>query len=85
MDSVRFEKDIAEFYPCYVYHKDVNINTKIRKEKGIMGGLLPFGGLIAGIITIVAGIIVLVWPRIIAYIIGIYLIIIGVLAVIAAL
>ena len=50
-----------------------------------MGGLLPFGGLITAIITIVAGIIVLVWPRIIAYIIGIYLIIFGVLAVIAIL
>lgn len=50
-----------------------------------MGGLLPFGGLIAGIITVVAGVIVLIWPRVIAYIIGIYLIIIGALAVIAAL
>jgi len=50
-----------------------------------MGGLLPFGGLIAGIITIAAGIIVLVWPRIIAYIIGIYLIIVGALAIIAVL
>jgi len=50
-----------------------------------MGGLLPFGGLIAGIITVVAGVIVLIWPRIIAYIIGIYFIIVGALAVIAAL
>jgi len=50
-----------------------------------MGGLLPFGGLIVGIITVVAGVIVLIWPRIIAYIIGIYLIIVGALAVIAAL
>ena len=50
-----------------------------------MDGLLPFGGLIAGIITIAAGIIVLIWPRVIAYIIGIYLIIVGVLAVIATL
>ncbi len=50
-----------------------------------MGGLLPFGGLIAGIITVVAGVIVLIWPRIIAYVIGIYLIIVGALAVIAAL
>ncbi len=43
----------------------------------MIGGLLPIGGLIAGIITIIAGIIILVWPRIIAYIIGIYLIIVG--------
>ena len=50
-----------------------------------MGGLLPFGGLIAGIITVVAGVIVLIWPRIIAYILGIYLIIVGALAVITAL
>ena len=54
-----------------------------------MGGLLPFGGLIAGlivgIITIVAGIIILVWPRIIAYIIGIYLIFVSVVAVIPVL
>jgi len=51
----------------------------------MMGGLLPFGGLIAVIITVVAGVIVLIWPRIIAYIVGIYLIIVGALAVIAAL
>ena len=49
----------------------------------MIGGLLPFGGLIAGIITIGAGIIILVWPRIIAYIIGIYLIIVGLITVIA--
>ncbi len=49
-----------------------------------MGGLLPFGGLIIGIISIAAGIIVLVWPRILAYIIGIYLIIVGLLAVVSA-
>ena len=49
-----------------------------------MGGLLPFGGLIAGIITIVAGIIVLVWPRILAYILGIYLIIVGLITVISS-
>ena len=61
-----------------------NISIKTRKEL-TMGGLIPFGGLIAGIITIAAGIIVLVWPRIIAYIVGIYLIIIGVIAVVTAL
>ena len=42
-----------------------------------------FGGLIAGIITIIAGIMILVWPRIIAYIIGAYLIIVGLFTVIA--
>ena len=48
-------------------------------------GLLQLGGLIAGIITIAAGIVVLVWPRIIAYIIGIYLIIVGLITVISVL
>ena len=48
-------------------------------------GLLPLGGLIAGIITIGAGIVILVWPRIIAYIIGIYLIILGLVTVISVL
>ena len=51
----------------------------------MLGGLFQFGGLIAGIITISAGIIILVWPRIIAYIIGIYLIIAGLTAIIAVL
>ena len=36
-------------------------------------------GLVAAIIAIVFGIIILVWPRVLAYLIGIYLIIIGVL------
>jgi len=49
----------------------------------MLEGLLPIGGLVAAIVTIVAGIIILVWPRIIAYIIGIYLIAVGVFAVIA--
>ena len=50
----------------------------------MIGGLFPIGGLVVGIITIGAGIIILVWPRIIAYIIGIYLIIAGLLAVLAS-
>jgi uncharacterized membrane protein HdeD (DUF308 family) len=48
---------------------------------------MPFisiSGLIGGILAIVAGFIVMVWPRILAYIIGIYLIIVGILAIIAA-
>ena len=39
----------------------------------MLGSLFPIGGLIAGIITVGAGVIILVWPKIIAYIIGIYL------------
>jgi uncharacterized membrane protein HdeD (DUF308 family) len=50
-----------------------------------MGGLLSVGGLVAGIISIVAGVVVLIWPKILAYIIGIYLIIIGAVAVITVL
>ena len=49
----------------------------------MLGGLFPIGGLVAGIITIGAGIVILVWPRIIAYIIGIYLIIAGLVTVLA--
>lgn len=46
---------------------------------------MEISGLIPGIIAIVAGIIVLIWPKILAWVIGIYLIIFGALAVIAAL
>ncbi len=46
---------------------------------------LEVTGLIAGILAIAGGIVVIVWPRILAYIIGVYLIIVGILAVIAAL
>jgi len=41
-------------------------------------------GLVAGIITVVVGLLVLIWPRIIAYVVGIYLIVIGVIAIVAA-
>ena len=51
----------------------------------MLGGFLQLGGLIAGIITIAAGVLILVWPRIIAYIIGIYLIIVGLVAVLSVL
>lgn len=51
----------------------------------MMANLFPIGGLIAGIITIAAGIVIIIWPKIIAYIIGIYLIIVGLVAVLAAL
>ena len=50
-----------------------------------MSGILGIGGLIGGIITLAVGIIILVWPRIIAYVIGIWLIIVGIIAIIGAL
>ncbi len=43
----------------------------------MLSGLFPIGGFVVGIISIGAGVMILVWPRIIAYIIGIYLIIAG--------
>lgn len=46
---------------------------------------LHVSGLVAGILTILAGVIVMVWPRILAYILGIYLIIIGIIAVLNSL
>lgn len=47
--------------------------------------MLRFGGVLAGILSIAVGIIIIVWPRIIAYIIGIYLVIVGLIALLAAL
>jgi uncharacterized membrane protein HdeD (DUF308 family) len=49
-----------------------------------MTGLLGVSGLIGGIITLAVGIIILVWPRIIAYVIGIWLVIVGIIAIIRA-
>ncbi len=46
---------------------------------------IEVSGLLAGIIAIVSGIVIIIWPRIIAYILGIWLIVVGVLAVINAL
>ena len=55
----------------------------IKRRQEMIGNLFPVGGLIAGILTIVAGIVILIWPKVIAYIIGIYLIVVGLVAVIA--
>jgi uncharacterized membrane protein HdeD (DUF308 family) len=49
-----------------------------------MTGILGIGGLIGGIVTLALGIIVMVWPRIIAYVIGIWLIIVGIIAIVNA-
>jgi hypothetical protein len=51
----------------------------------MFGALFPIGGLIIGLLTIAVGIIIIVWPRIIAYIIGVYLIIAGLVTIIAVL
>ena len=47
-----------------------------------MHGILGVSGLVGGIITLVMGIIIMVWPRIIAYVIGIWLIFAGIIAII---
>ncbi len=48
---------------------------------------MPFvalSGLAAGILAIIAGIAIIIWPRIIAFIAGIYLVIVGIIAVISS-
>ena len=47
-------------------------------------GLLQISGVIGGILAILAGILVIVKPKILAWILGIYLIIFGVIVVLAA-
>ena len=48
-------------------------------------GFPSMGGLFIGIVTLIFGITVMIFPRILNYLIGIYLIILGLWAVIAAL
>ena len=47
--------------------------------------LLQISGLIGGILAIIAGILVLVKPKVLAWVVGIYLIVFGISAVIAVL
>jgi uncharacterized membrane protein HdeD (DUF308 family) len=42
------------------------------------------GWLAGGILSIVVGIAVIAWPRILAYMVGIYLILVGIIAIVAA-
>jgi uncharacterized membrane protein HdeD (DUF308 family) len=51
----------------------------------VINDLFPVGGLIAGLVTIAAGVIILIWPKVLPYIISIYLIIVGLGTVIVAL
>ncbi len=50
----------------------------------MLDDLFPIGGLITGLITIAAGVVILIWPKILPYILGIYLIVVGLGWVIAA-
>jgi uncharacterized membrane protein HdeD (DUF308 family) len=45
---------------------------------------MEVSGLVGGIVSIFAGIVVIAWPRVIAYVIGIYLILVGTIAIVAA-
>ena len=45
---------------------------------------MEIGGLATGIISILVGIAVIAWPRILAYMVGIYLIVVGVIFIVAA-
>jgi len=45
---------------------------------------VEISGLVAGIISILVGIAVIAWPRILAYIVGIYLIFVGIIAIVAS-
>ena len=47
--------------------------------------MLQVSGLLVGIISVLFGILILIIPRILNYLIAIYLIVIGILAIIAAL
>jgi len=46
--------------------------------------VMPGGGLLWGIITFIFGIIVLLFPKVLNYLVGIYLIVLGLLAIFAA-
>lgn len=48
-----------------------------------MPDLTLVGGIIAGVISIAVGIIIIIWPKVLAYILGIYLILVGLAAIIA--
>jgi uncharacterized membrane protein HdeD (DUF308 family) len=63
----------------------LNIIAVPIENKEVNMGMLAISGLIGGILAVVAGIIVIIWPRIIAWVVGIYLIIFGAFAILAAL
>jgi hypothetical protein len=48
-------------------------------------GMPPVGGLLISIVTLIFGITVMIFPRILNYLIGIYLVIIGLWGIVAAL
>jgi len=66
------------------YHLYASYNVLNLKFKEVVMGLLQVSGIIGGVLAIIAGIIVIIWPRIIAWVLGIYLIIMGIFAILAA-
>ena len=67
------------------FTSSTNCSAEKKKRRKRMGGFLNVSGLIGGIITLIVGIVILVWPRIIAYVIGIWLIIVGIIAIVNSL
>lgn len=49
-----------------------------------MGFSMPGGGLFWGIIALFCGVIVMVFPKILPYVLGIYLIVLGLLAILSS-
>jgi len=46
----------------------------------VVAAVFPPGRVLIAILAVLAGVVILVWPRILAYVIGIYLILGGILA-----
>ena len=59
-----------------------NIRTLAERREEMTNA--EIGGLVAGIISILVGIAVIAWPRLLAYIVGIYLIVVGIIAIVAS-
>ena len=63
----------------------LNTLTELIKSKEGAMGLPQISGVIGGVLAIIGGILVLIKPKILAWVVGIYLIIFGIFAVLAAL
>ena len=46
----------------------------------VLAAAFPSGRVLIAVIAVLAGVLILIWPRILAYVIGIYLILGGILA-----
>jgi hypothetical protein len=50
-----------------------------------MGFSMPVGGIFWGVITVIFGAIVLIFPKLLNYLVGMYLIIIGIITILSSL